>query len=799
MTASSATIDAHRERMLQHLRDGRGYQFLAVADPYLARYPDDDYIRLMTAREYLALNLVEPARELLEVDTTIAALPPELTTLRDSLESLSGTNIAWSRFTPQFEANLKALSDRGVDADLIRQGWIEHGAGYELFRDRNNLHQVRHRQDNNGSWRWFPFLGDHRAVDHARPLPDGIGGNMPGPYLFEGLGMGWFFERVYHATRNTFLGYSCAMFVVEPRPANLAVALHVRDWRDILADRRVIFCVGPSNADQLRRAWEEDYDLPFPHQAFTCGTFSENDSPRAVEVVQEAARKRETAVRESLHDLERRYASRDLSYWASRFDEALSGQAVPLRILATVSTHTTFLQHSMRDARRALEALGHRCIVLTEQTPFTVTGPLTYHNAIRELDPDLFFILDHLRPEFEAIVPRNLPILTWDQDQLPHVFTKANLDRIAKHDFVAGCSKSRCVTMGGDPRQFLHARVPTCPEQFGGGPLTDEERAKYTCDVSYISHASQTPRSFHDQEKKAYDHPTLAKLLDEMYEQMPAMLARSRIADMALMTCVLAEGCRRCGIAKLDPDLEARLQGWYLWRLGDRLFRHEALEWVAQWSRRTGRSLRIYGNGWDQHPTLAEFAAGPAENGRELLCIYRASRINLQLMPAGFIHQRSLDGMAGGGFFLTRLCPHDQRGTTLRRLKGRIGELGITTTDELLLSGDGGLRRLLHDYLGDSLTVVDHHKYDLLTQIRVNAELLYPDEVFRHFPEIVFDSADDFAAAAERFLNDEPRRSAVARQMHNVVVERFNYRSTVDHFLRSMAAYLRQANSDSPI
>jgi hypothetical protein len=223
------------------------------------------------------------------------------------------------------------------------------------------------------------------------------------------------------------------------------------------------------------------------------------------------------------------------------------------------------------------------------------------------------------------------------------------------------------------------------------------------------------------------------------------------------------------------------------------MFRHEALEWVARWARCTGRSLRIYGNGWSTHPTLAEFAAGPADNGRELLCIYRASRINLQLMPAGFIHQRSLDGMAAGGFFLTRLCPHDLRGTTLRRLDASVRELGIATTDELLVSGDAGLQRLLRDYLGDSLTVVDHHKYDLLAQIRLNAELLYPDEVFPDFPGIVFDSADEFAATADRFLNDEPRRYDIARQMHNVVVERFNYRSTLDHFLRSMAAYLRQA------
>jgi hypothetical protein len=793
-TVSAIPADTHRERMLQFLREGRGYQFLNIAEPYLAQCPDDHYIRLMAVREYLALNLIEPARSLLDVEPAVVELPAELAELRESLQSLPGAAIPWSSFTAQFEANLTALSDRGVDVAPIRQAWSGEQPRFELFRDRNKVYQVR-RYDGNSSWRWFPFLGDHRVVDFVRAMPEGIGANMPGPYLFEGLGMGWFFERVYHATRNTFLGYSCALFVVEPQPASLAVVLHLRDWREILADARVHLFVGLSCANQLVRAWEEDYDLPFPHQAFTCGTVPAEDSPRAVELVQRAAGTREHAVRESLHDLERRYAARTLPFWAKRFDEALSRRGEPLRILAAVSTHTTFLQHSMRDARRALEALGHRCLVLTEKTPFAVTGPLTYHNAIREFDPDLFFILDHLRPEFETILPRNLPILTWDQDQLPHVFTKANLERIAKHDFVAGCSKSRCLTLGCDPRQFLHARVPTCPEQFGGDPLTDDELSRYTCDVSYVSHASQTPRAFHEQERQGYAHPTLAKLLDEMYQQMPAMLGRYRTADIGVMTAVLAEGCRRCGITNLDPDLEARLQGWYLWRLGDRLFRHEALEWVARWAQRTGRSFRIYGNGWDKHPTLSEFAAGPADNGRELLCVYRASRINLQLMPAGFIHQRSLDGMAAGGFFLTRLCPHDLRGTTLRRLEARVQELRIASTNELLGCSDAELQTLLRGYLGDSIRTVDHHKYDLLGQVRMNAELLYPDEVFPDFREIVFDSAEEFAAAAERFLADEPCRRAIADRMHNVVVERFSYRSTMDHFLRSMAAYLAEISA----
>jgi hypothetical protein len=278
-----------------------------------------------------------------------------------------------------------------------------------------------------------------------------------------------------------------------------------------------------------------------------------------------------------------------------------------------------------------------------------------------------------------------------------------------------------------------------------------------------------------------------------MYELLPAYLARSRVVDGWVMAEVIEDAMRRCGVARMDEDLRHRLRGWYLWRLGDRLFRHEALEWVASWAKQTGRTFRIYGNGWDKHPTLSGFAAGSVDNGRDLLCVYRASKINLQLMPAGFIHQRALDGLAGGGFFLGRMIPDELRGRTLRQLDQRIRELGLSTTDALLACGDASLQALLRAYLGDRFEDLGRDPYDRLSLIRVNAELLYPDEVFPDFREIVFDSADEFACVAERFLADDSRRLEIAERMRQVVIDRFSYRSTMDQFLRAMGTYLHEA------
>ena len=775
---------------------GDGYAFLNWAIQHLQRNVADHHTRLMAIREYLSLHLVQPARELMNEWNSENSQSAELCSLRQVIQRLVGKFLPWSRFQSQFENNLKVLEGRGVTVGAIRHQWELSQHSHQVFIDRNGSHQVR-RQNPDESYDWMFQLANHRAGDDARPLPDDIKSQMPGPYLFDGLGFGRFFERIHAATINTFLGYSCALYVVEPDTAWLAILLHLNDWTTLLSDPRVLLYFGEDCLDQLRRAWDADVDLPWPQSAFSAGPAS-GESP-AVRMVRQAGTAREKTIRDSLAEIEEQYATRDIGYWATRFGEALSGSGKPLRILAAVSTHTSFLQHSMRDARRALEALGHEVRVLTEDRPFTIIGPLTYHKAIRDFNPDVFFMFDHLRPECASIIPRNLPILTWDQDQLPHVFTPQNLAKIAPHDFIVGCSKFHCVTLGCNPRQLLNARVPTCPEQFSGHDLTDEELAKYTCDVSYVSHASQTPAEFHDAERASYSDPAIPPFLDVMYELLPEQLARYRVVDGGVMSAVFEEACRRRGVTQVGADLRARLCGWYLWRLGDRMFRHEALEWVGAWAARTGRTFRIYGNGWEKHPSLSAYAAGPAQNGRELLCVYRASQINLQLMPAGFVHQRSLDGLAAGGFFLGRYVPDDLKGRTLQPLIARIDELGFSSTDQLLAHPDEQIKCGLRDYVGERLNRIDHHREDLLTHLRVNAELIYPDTVFPDFASILFDSAGQFEQRAEHYLANPQLRREITARMREAVIEHYSYIPTMKLFLAEMKNYLQTARTPSPL
>ncbi len=777
---------ALRDEALARLSAGRRYEFLALANSHLQAEPDDAYVQLMVVRSYLELGLIAAARDALKAAVRQVDVP-ELDDLSRSLAKLSESPIPWATLTTQFEANLSAIPDRRM-ADAIRDAWSGASARYELFRDRNGHSQVRER-DGQGVWSWFPILCNHEETDQNRALPPDIQANFPGPYLFEGVGLGGYFERVYHATKDTFLRFCCTLFLVEQRPERLGVALHLRDWTEILRDPRVRMFVGPGCMKELRQVWDHDFDLPFPVQVITTGSVPPN-SVGAVKIVREAASDREITVRGAHEKLNLQYANRTIDVWARRFNEALSGPGKPLRVLAAVSIHTTFLQHSMRDAKRALEALGHEVVLLTEKTTFAVVGPMTYYKAIAEFDPDLFFVLDHLRPEIGALIPSNLPVLTWDQDQLPHVLTRKNLSGLADHDYLVGCSKLRCVSLGLDAKQCRYERVPTCPEQFSGDPLNESEFRQYQCDVSYVSHASQTPPEFHRDERKLYRDPALVRLLDCIYEQMPKVLAEHSVTDGFVTRHLLEAAMAQTGVVVKDEALRTRLESWYIWRLADRIFRHQALEWAADYVRATRRSFRIYGNGWEKHPSLAEFAAGPASNDRELLCIYRASRINLQLMPGGFIHQRALDGLAAGGFFLTRRTPGDMKGRVLRDLLRRMNQLGITDNNELLNAADAGLQRLLRAYVGPWSDCTPCEGVTLYEYLRMNAELVHADEAFEDLPTIAFNTAEELAAMADAFLADESTRLETARRMREVVTQSFSYRAAIDRFLRNMTDFL---------
>ncbi|MCH7812847.1 MAG: hypothetical protein IID40_02380 [Planctomycetes bacterium] len=773
------------------------YEYLNAALAHLARHPGDaDDVRLQAAQAFLQLGLAAPAHELLETAGPAVQGHPEFSRMLTRIPASLGRR-SWASRKTRLQRNLDVLARGGFAVEAIAQRWEEVSQQYELYVDNRGVEQVRFRPTGQAGV-WLPLLGDHRRLAAAAPLPPDHEQLMPGPYVFEGLDLGWTFARIWEQTADTFLGYSSALYVVEPEAALIALVLHLHDWTKLLADPRVKLFVGPDCTGQFEQAMLDARDWPIPTQAYRLSTHRPGPQPDARTAVATVIDTRSRRVADSLAAVEARYRDRDAAYWARRYAAALDGSGPPLRVLAAVSTHTSFLQYSMRDARQAVEKLGHQFRILTEATAYEKPGAATYHREILRFDPDLFFILDHIRPSFAGLVPTNLPIMTWDQDALPGVFTEEKVRQMSPLDTLVGLPHYECLArFDCDPRQFLAVQMPTNPEQWDGSQLSEADLEPYRCDVSYVSHASQTPEAFHEAELAAYNDPNVRRLLNDMLPAALAIVDAGQPIKGHTLRRVLADSERRTGVRVTHDELRDRLIGWHLWRLCDRKFRHQALEWAAAWAAARGKSLRIYGNGWDKHPTLAPYAAGPAANGHELLCIYRASKINLQLMPAGFIHQRALDGLAAGAFFLTRVGDGDVRDPRHLPLEAKIRELGLQSGAEVLRSSDRELRQAYVDLsryhgFGD-----DQHE-DLYHFLRVDAGWQYAADAFGRMAELSFNDASSFARAADRFVDDADGRRAVADEMRPIVVDRYSYQATLRRFLRFAGDYFAALATDGP-
>ena len=241
-----------RDQLLSLLGEQRSDEFLLRSEAYLDVVEQDHEIRLRTVQEYLKRGLLDPARDHLNSALVYTSAPSDMADLRPQLMQLPRGVRPWRLYTDRFEANLSSLDARGIDTSSIRDAWRSRSGQFELHVDSANTEYVRWRRDK--GWSWIPFFGNHRLIDQNRPLPEDIKSTQPGPYAFDGLDLGYYFERIYEATTDTFLGYSGPIFVVEPDPAQLAMLFHMHDWTKLLADRRVHLYFGTDCMHQFFRS-----------------------------------------------------------------------------------------------------------------------------------------------------------------------------------------------------------------------------------------------------------------------------------------------------------------------------------------------------------------------------------------------------------------------------------------------------------------------------------------------------------------------------------------------------------------
>lgn len=683
--------------------------------------------------------------------------------------------VAWASRKRRFAANIAALAETSPDLAALPAFWDAAQSRYELYLAADGNVLVYDTQVTSPFAAVLGSLRNHMA-DATQWTYQKSGPQLLMPIAMSGAGYGWLLTRILETTTKTFVNYSCAIYLVEPDPAAICMLLHVQDLRS--TPERLRFFVGDAAADRFAAALRERTSWSIP------GVFASAPLTLRPAVSLEPLCNAVTAERKAhLENLKRQadayYASLPLTHWQQRFADALAGTA-KLTVVGLTTRYSTVLQYSMAELGAAIEAAGHTFILAIESDDQSLERPEL--DLIANHKPDLIVQISRMRYE-NPWLPRQVPFLCWDQDNLPCMRTPAATASLDAFTYVAGPGANIGFARLGWPRRNCVFVRPAGQWHRYARQVSDPALLqKYAADFSYISNASVRPEDLYaDTRKQFASDPRILAALDQAAHQI---ITGSSAGGLWPLTAI------RDLLLTLIPGLDLASQTGHnmefaLQTLADRAFRHATLQWVADYCRDTGRTLRLYGSGWEKNPSLSQYAGGVAQPGDPVLAIYRASRINLQIIETGFTHSRLLDGIAAGGFFLCRLSPLDYSGSPMWRslfwLVDWVQKHHITATDQFgALATDE-----VHQHLPAALKFFGQPAANdtLIRELIIQQDYKPTRLLAPRLAETEFATREDFVRLADHYLNNEPHRAAVVTEVAQIMKGLFSYDTRWREFL----------------
>ncbi|HYE02565.1 MAG TPA: hypothetical protein VD963_04950, partial [Phycisphaerales bacterium] len=585
--------------------------------------------------------------------------------------------------------NLAALAPGHPEAHRLLEGafaeWARLRAGQQWLRDATG--NVLRRTGPAGA---FLRLADDRGAVARLALPSAETEGRSAPWLVDGLCPPWLFARLSAERPRRPDGHQPAITLVQADPLEFLDALAMADLAEHLRCPRLRLFVGP---DALGRAQADLHDRPDHHldgyAVATPGTVAGARSG-AGQGVEQVLRGAATLQHERLARLGARvdalYQGRDPAWWARRYQQA-GAQGPPLRVLILSCRYTTFVRHSGHDLADALARLGCSVRVLMEPDDSTHLSASAYLSAVLDFEPDLAICVNYHRQAFAGSLPAALPFVCWIQDAMAHLFTEAAGKALGPLDFTIGHLYPELFAPFRYPRaRTLAVPVVACARKFAPAGPRAPARRDLACDVAYVSHQSQTPEALHAQllagTRATPGQEGVARLLGTLEPGVREVAARASLGlPVRELEALVSRELTRARGGQTPPAQDViTLVKQYAEPLAERIVRHQTLAWAADAARRRGWSLKIFGRGWEDHPSLSEFAAEPLEHGDELRAGYQAAGVHLHMSLRATLHQRVLECVLAGGRPICRFLLADLHACK-EWLLGRVVASGAPPTE----------------------------------------------------------------------------------------------------------------------
>jgi hypothetical protein len=611
-----------------------------------------------------------------------------------------------------------------------------------------------------------------------------------------GVGDGHLLSQLSAARVERFLGMEQMLFLIEPEARLVLLCLMIHDLtgpNGPIEQPRVRWFVGPTWQGDLAAAVQADPFLGLPAVTVAQG-------PRGAEV-----RVAIEAMTSKVAEADRQQAAELATYYhllgPADLADVMAGRADRRpRVLLLTTRFSTVLQYSTRDAARGFEEAGWDAQVLIEPSPAHRLFQPAIRRALHEFRPDLVLQIDHLRHEHGDLFPPGLPFACWIQDHLPNLMNPAAGARVGALDYVMTDAASTYRGNYGYPaRQFI-AMSKLTQAPAGAAPAGSDEIVD---DLSFVSNASRTPAAMLAATEQHFGGDAACRGL--------AVEAGRRLIDLydageSLPNYVdIAELLR-----SVQSDLRLRVADesfhdiakWLCHPFNDALYRQQALRWSAAAANEFGLRFSLYGTGWDKHPDFAPFARGPVEYGESLRAMTRRTAINLQVVPYFCLHQRLLDGLVAGGFFLVRSHPSDVAPQAMSSLLLQHFPESVRTLAAARAVAPPPVRDRFESLVrACRRCLCPMGDEDPIEMVRAweTAELLVPGAgaVLPGLQDVSFDSAAGVRSLIERFARDREARGALAVRQRESVAARLSYAAGMGRVGRTVAGLLDRTATES--
>jgi len=783
-----------RDDVLRLGQTGRPQEFLPVAAQALAICPADDALRFLVAANLGRLGLVTAAVAHLNALSPNAQHEPDVLNLRKALSGLP--------FDQVTTAQVIGVCQRNINASGEKLGSLR--AHFEIWRTRAAASSWQRGLDSTLYRRpdaepWIPQSGDIRTNARAWAASLHPGG---GQYAFDGVIEGlmppWALIEAWAATRTPVNGHTPRLDIIVTDPLDALDALASADLSEPLTDPRVTLHLGHSAGEDFARALLGRVDYRLPKNVFVTPGLGARANP-PIMVTLERAHAAQAAEHERLaRECAALYAGKDAVCWRARFARAATE---PLRVIVSTSRYSTFIQHSARDQARAWNNLGHEACVLMEPDAHSQFTSVAYLRAIAEHRPDLFTLINFPRSILGDGCPANLPFVCWLQDAMPHLFSDSvgasagELDFWAGHLFPEMFDRFACRRDNALPLQVLgDAR------KFHTGEIDPALRKRFACEVACVTHHSETPEALFERLTSQLSNaaPNLRAACAPLKAAAEKAVARAgHEGAHAFLAHATQSVLRETLGAEPETRTSTLMLRSFVHPLADRMLRHQTLHWAADLCRARGWRMRLYGRGWESHPTLAAFAAGELSHGEELRAAYMSAAAHLHVSLTSIVHQRVLECALSGGLCLPRVHADVLSGCSTTAISeltkhppditqpGRVGYVVERHPAALHLAA---IKARFGVPLPEPTLWIRSAK---LAGMRANARLLSPDHdadrVLGDLREVGFATREDLDRVLTRCIADPAWRWQAAARARAIVRDSLTYDAAVPRLIDLVA------------